>query len=160
MTIAMYPGRFDPVTNGHMDIVRRASQIFEGVVVGVADSKSTLFTTDERLRLFEEAIAEAELPNVRVISYSGLTVNVAHEHGVGVLVRGLRGNTDFSYEFDMALMNKKMAPDIESVYLMTAVEHLFISGTRIREVASLGHPIDDLVPSAVAAALNAKFKAK
>jgi pantetheine-phosphate adenylyltransferase len=157
MTIAMYPGRFDPVTNGHMDIVRRAAEIFDGVIVGVADSKSALFSTEERRHLVEEAIAEAELPNVRVISYTGLTVNVAHEHGANVLVRGLRGNTDFSYEFDMALMNKKMAPDIESVYLMTAVEHLFISGTRIREVASLGHPIDDLVPSAVAAALKAKF---
>ena len=162
MTIAMYPGSFDPVTNGHMDIVRRASQIFETIIVGIgiADAKSTLFSTDERRALFEEAIAEAELPNVRVVAYTGLTVNVAHEHGASVLIRGLRGNTDFSYEFDMALMNKKMAPDIESVYLMTAVEHLFISGTRIREVASLGHPIDDLVPSAVAAALNAKFRVK
>jgi pantetheine-phosphate adenylyltransferase len=157
MTVAMYPGRFDPVTNGHMDIVVRASEIFESVVVAVADSRSTLFTTDERRELFESAIAEAELPNVRVISYTGLTVNQAREQGAGVLVRGIRALTDFSNEFDQALMNKKMAPEIESVYLMTALEHLFISGTRIREVAALGYNIDDMVPSAVAAALRAKF---
>jgi pantetheine-phosphate adenylyltransferase len=157
MTVAMYPGRFDPVTNGHMDIVVRASEIFESVVVAVADSRSTLFTTDERRELFESAIAEAELPNVRVIAYTGLTVNQAREQGAHVLVRGMRALTDFSNEFDQALMNKKMAPEIESVYLMTALEHLFISGTRIREVAALGYNIDDMVPAAVAAALKTKF---
>jgi pantetheine-phosphate adenylyltransferase len=157
MTVAMYPGRFDPVTNGHMDIVVRASEIFESVVVAVADSRSTLFSTEERRELFESAIAEAELPNVRVISYTGLTVNQAREQGASVLVRGMRALTDFSNEFDQALMNKKMAPEIESVYLMTALEHLFISGTRIREVAALGYNIEDMVPSAVAAALRAKF---
>ncbi len=157
MTVAMYPGRFDPVTNGHMDIVVRASEIFESVVVAVADSRSTLFTPDERRELFESAIAEAELPNVRVIAYTGLTVNQAREQGAHVLVRGMRALTDFSNEFDQALMNKKMAPEIESVYLMTALEHLFISGTRIREVAALGYNIDDMVPAAVAAALKTKF---
>ena len=157
MTVAMYPGRFDPVTNGHMDIVSRAARMFDSVVVAVFETKSTLFTTDERIHLFEEAIAEAEVPNVRVISLTGLTVNKAHEVGAHVLVRGLRAITDFSVEFDMAMMNAKMAPDVESVYLMTALEHLFISGTRIREVAALGHPVDDLVPAAVAAALKAKF---
>src|SRR5688572_3342576 len=94
MTVAMYPGRFDPVTNGHMDIVVRASEIFESVVVAVADSRSTLFTTDERRELFESAIAEAELPNVRVIAYTGLTVNQAREQGAHVLVRGMRALTD------------------------------------------------------------------
>ncbi len=157
MTVAMYPGRFDPMTNGHMDIVRRAALIFENVVVAVVESKSTLFTTDERKNLVTEALAEAELPNVRVVSFTGLLVNNARAQGAQVLVRGLRGGTDFSYEFDMALMNKKMAPEIESMYLMTSLEHLFVSGSRIREVAALGYPIDDLVPAAVAAALNAKF---
>lgn len=157
MTVAMYPGRFDPVTNGHMDIVLRAAEIFESVIVAVAHSSSTLFTTDERRGLFEDAIAEAELPNVRVMSYTGLTVNFAREQGAHVLVRGIRALTDFSNEFDQALMNKTMAPEIESVFLMTALEHLFISGTRIREVAALGYNIDDLVPTAVSAALRAKF---
>jgi pantetheine-phosphate adenylyltransferase len=157
MTVAMYPGRFDPVTNGHMDIVRRAAEIFEAVIVGVVESSSTLFTTQERKSLVEQAIAEGGIHNARVISFTGLTVNTARDQGAQVLVRGLRGGTDFSYEFDMALMNKKMAPEIESVYLMTSLEHLFVSGSRIREVAGLGHPIDDLVPAGVAAALNAKF---
>ena len=158
MTVAMYPGRFDPVTNGHMDIVRRAAEIFESVVVAVADSRSTLFTTDERKALFEEAIAEAEIPNVRAIAYSGLTVNFAREQGAQVLVRGMRAITDFSNEFDQAMMNATMAPEIESVFLMTALEHLFISGTRIREVAALGYNIDGLVPTGVARALKAKFQ--
>jgi pantetheine-phosphate adenylyltransferase len=157
MTVAMYPGRFDPVTNGHMDIVLRASELFDAVVLAVADSRSTLFTTDERRELCESAIAEAELPNVRVISYTGLTVNQAREQGAAVLVRGIRALTDFSNEFDQALMNKKMAPEIESVFLMTSLEHLFISGTRIRELAGLGYHIDDMVPSAAAAALKAKY---
>src|SRR5437763_16053481 len=99
MTVAMYPGRFDPVTNGHMDIVRRPAEIFVSVVVAVAGSRSTLFTTDERKALFEEAIAEAESPNVRAITYSGLTVNFAQEQGAQVLVRGMRAITDFSNEF-------------------------------------------------------------
>ena len=157
MTVAMYPGRFDPVTNGHMDIVVRASELFESVIIAVADSRSTLFTTEERRELCESAIAEAELPNVRVIAYTGLTVNQAREQGASVLVRGIRALTDFSNEFDQALMNKKMAPEIESVFLMTALEHLFISGTRIRELAGLQYHIDDMVPSAAAAALKAKY---
>jgi pantetheine-phosphate adenylyltransferase len=160
MTVAMYPGRFDPVTNGHMDIVRRAADIFEAVIVGVFDLPSTLFTTDERKSFVEGAIAEAGIRNARVISFTGLTVNTARDQGAQVLVRGLRGGTDFSYEFDMALMNKKMAPEIESVYLMTSLEHLFVSGSRIREVAALGHPIDDLVPPGVAVALGAKFNSR
>ncbi|RLT34967.1 MAG: pantetheine-phosphate adenylyltransferase [Chloroflexi bacterium] len=158
MTVAMYPGRFDPVTNGHMDIVTRAAEIFDRVIVAVADSRSALFSTDERQQLFADAVEHAGLHNVRVISFAGLTVDVARENGVHALVRGLRAITDFSAEFDMALMNRKMAPDVESVYLMTALEHLFISGSRIRELAGLGHPIDDLVPPGVAEALAEKFK--
>jgi pantetheine-phosphate adenylyltransferase len=156
MTVAMYPGRFDPVTNGHVDIVRRAAQIYESVVVAVAHSTSTLFNTKERVLLFAEAVADVE--NVRVIAYEGLTVNVARNEGADVLVRGLRALTDFSTEFDMALMNRKMAPEIDSVFLMTSVEHLYLSASRIREVAGLGHNVDDLVPAGVAAALREKFK--
>ncbi len=158
MTVAMYPGRFDPVTNGHLDIVRRAAEIFDRVIVAVADSRSALFTNEERRQLFTDAVSHAGLKNVSVISFTGLTVNVARENGVHALVRGLRAITDFSAEFDMALMNRKMAPDVESVYLMTALEHLFISGTRIRELAGLGQPVDDLVPPGVAEALAEKFK--
>lgn len=157
MTVAMYPGTFDPIHNGHLDIVRRASEIFDTVIVAVVESRSALFTTTERKAFAEDAVAEAELPNVRVVSFTGLLVNAAREQAAHVLVRGLRGGTDFAYEFDMALMNKRMAPEIESMYLMTSLEYLYVSGSRIREVSALGHNVDDLVPSAVAAALNAKF---
>ncbi len=155
MTIALYPGRFDPVTNGHLDIATRAAAVYERVIVGIADSKSTLFTTDERKDLFCRAVEH--LPNVSVMSFTGLTVDVARDCGATVLVRGLRAVTDFHYEFDMALMNRKMAPDVESVFMMTALEDLFISGTRIRELAGLGRDVSDLVPPGVNAALREKL---
>ncbi len=155
MTVAMYPGRFDPVTNGHLDIVRRASKIYEAVVVSVAASRSTLFTTDERVALFSNAVAD--MPNVRVIANFGLTVDAAREEGAQVLVKGLRAITDFNAEFDQALMNRQMAPNIESTFLMTSVEHLFVSASRIRELASFGRDISDLVPAGVAEALQTKF---
>ena len=156
MTVAMYPGRFDPVTNGHLDIVRRASRIYEGVVVAVAHSTSTLFTTEERVKLYAEAVADID--NVRVIANHGLTVDAARDHGAEVLVKGLRAITDFNSEFDQALMNRKMAPEIESTFLMTSVEHLFISASRIRELASFGLDVSDLVPPNVNAALRDKFR--
>jgi pantetheine-phosphate adenylyltransferase len=156
VTIAAYPGRFDPVTNGHLDIVLRAAEIFEKVVVGVAKSSSSLFTLEERVELFREAVKD--LPHVSVAVIEGLTVDFARSQGARVLVRGIRAVTDFEYEFDMALMNKKMAPEIESVYLMTSLEHLFISGSRIREVTALGRDPAEFVPPHVAEALRRKFK--
>ena len=156
MTIAVYPGRFDPVTNGHMDIVLRASKLFDRLVVAIVDvSEGALFTTAERVALFAKATESC--PNVGVQSFSGLTVEFAREQGASVLVRGIRAVTGFEAEFDMALMNKRMAPEIESVYLMSSLEHLFISGSRIREVASLGYDVTNLVPAHVAEALRVKF---
>ena len=155
MTIAMYPGRFDPATNGHLDIVTRAAAVFDKVIVAVAHSSSTLFTTDERTELFCQAVAH--LDNVSVIQFSGLTVEAARLHGATALVRGLRAVTDFHVEFDMALMNRKMANDIESVFMMTAAEHLFVSATRIRELSGFGRDVSDLVPPAVNEALIKKF---
>jgi pantetheine-phosphate adenylyltransferase len=151
----MYPGRFDPVTNGHLDIVSRASKIYEAVIVAVADSRSTLFTTEERVGFFTDAVAD--MPNVRVLANFGLTVECARDEGAQVLVKGLRAIMDFNAEFDQALMNRKMAPNIESTFLMTSVEHLFVSASRIRELASFGRDISELVPAGVAAALDAKF---
>jgi pantetheine-phosphate adenylyltransferase len=152
----MFPGRFDPVTNGHRDIARRAARMFERLIVAVADLKSNyLFTTDERVELLKEAVAD--LPNIDVISFSGLTVDFARQQGATVLVRSMRAVTDFEAEFDMALMNKKMAPGIESVYMMASLEHLFISGTRIREVSALGYDVSDLVPPHVWTALQKKY---
>lgn len=158
-TIAMFPGRFDPVTNGHRDIARRAASLFDRVIVGVADLRQNyLFDTQERVDLLKEALADCA--NIEVMSYSGLTVEFAREQGATVMVRSMRAVTDFEAEFDMALMNKKMQPGIESVYLMASLEHLFISGTRIREVSALGYDVSDLVPPHVWAALKRKYAAR
>jgi pantetheine-phosphate adenylyltransferase len=152
----MFPGRFDPVTNGHRDIARRAAKLFDRVIVAVADLKQNyLFSTDERVALIQEAVRDCT--NIEVMSYSGLTVDFARERGATVMVRSMRAVTDFEAEFDMALMNKKMQPGIESVYLMASLEHLFISGTRIREVSALGYDVSDLVPPHVSVALNKKY---
>jgi pantetheine-phosphate adenylyltransferase len=157
VTIAVYPGRFDPVTNGHVDIVSRAASLFDSLVVAVLELPAgTLFSTEERVQLFARAVENQ--PNVTVKAYRGLTVDLARQETATVLVRGIRAVTDFEAEFDMALMNKQMAPEIESVYLMTNLDHLFISGSRIREVASLGYDVTNLVPRHVAEALRAKFK--
>jgi pantetheine-phosphate adenylyltransferase len=156
LTIAVYPGRFDPVTNGHLNIVRRSAALFDQVVVAVYDLRSdALFSTEERVALFQEAVKD--LPAVSVKPFRGLIINFAREEKATVLVRGIRAVTGFETEFDMALMNKIMAPEVESVYLMASLEHLFISGARIREVASLGYDVTDLVPSHVAEALRRKF---
>jgi len=154
---AVYPGRFDPVTKGHLDIASRAASLFDRVVVAVYDlpPEQTLFTTEERVQFFREAVRH--LPNVEVKTFSGLLVEFARREGARVVVRGIRAVTDFEAEFDMALMNKKMAPEVESVYLMASLEHLFVSGRRIREVASLGYDTEGLVPPHVAEALRRRF---
>lgn len=156
MTKAMYPGRFDPVTNGHLDIVARAARLFERLVVAVPVAGSGMFSTDERVALFEEAVRH--IPNVEVKPYQGLTVEFARQEGATVLVRGIRAVTGFEAEFDMALMNKKMAPEIESVYLMASLEQMFVSASRIRELATLGRDVADLVPAHVAEALYRKLR--
>jgi pantetheine-phosphate adenylyltransferase len=155
LTIALFAGRFDPVTNGHLDTAQRAAELFDELVIGVAESSSTLFSTEERVELFKDAVDG--VGNVRVMRYGGLTVNFARSLGATVLIRSMRGNTDFEMEFSQALMNRQMAPEIESVYLIARLEHLFISGTRIREVAGLGYDVTGLVPANVAEALKRKF---
>ena len=152
----MFPGRFDPVTNGHRDIARRAAKMFDRVLVAVADLKQNyLFTTAERVELLREALADC--PNIEVTSFDGLMVHFAQEQGASVVVRSMRAVTDFEAEFDMALMNNKMAPEIESIFMMASLEHLFISGTRIREVSALGYDVSDLVPPHVWTALKKKY---
>ena len=158
MTVAMSPGRFDPVTKGHVDIATRASTIYERVIIAVAESRSALFSTEERCQLAIDAVAH--LDNVGVTTFSGLTIEAAQSHGANVLIRGLRAITDFTVEFDMALMNRKMAPDVESVYLMTAAEHMFISASRVRELAGFGRDVSDLVPPNVATAITEKMAAR
>ncbi len=157
---AVYPGRFDPVTLGHVDIAQRAATMFDRVVVAVFDLEpgGCLFSTGERVKMFAEALKHIEHAEVK--SFSGLVVDFARKEQARVLVRGIRAVTDFEAEFDMALMNSKMAPEIESVYLMASLEHLFVSGHRIREVASLGYDVDEMVPPGVAKALKGKFGGK
>ena len=160
MVSAVYPGRFDPATLGHVDIAQRAATMFERVVVAVYDlpADGCLFTTGERVEMFAEALKHIE--HVEVKPFSGLVVDFARKEEAKVLVRGIRAVTDFEAEFDMALMNSKMAPEIESVYLMASLEHLFVSGHRIREVARLGYEVDEMVPPGVAKALKEKFGGK
>jgi pantetheine-phosphate adenylyltransferase len=153
---AVYPGRFDPVTNGHLDIARRAAALWHEVVIAVYDlGEGSLVPTEERVGFFQEAVRD--IPNVRVKAFRGLVVDFARQEKASVLVRGIRAVTDFEAEFDMALMNKKMAPQVEAVYLMTSLQHLYVSGRRIREVASLGYDVSELVPPHVAKALRKKF---
>ena len=159
MTLAMFPGRFDPVTNGHRDIVRRAASMFDKVLVAVADLKQNyLFSTAERVEMMREAVADCK--NIEVTSFSGLMVDFARQQNANVVVRSMRAVTDFEAEFDMALMNKKMAPEIEAIFMMASLEHLYISGTRIREVSALGYDVSDLVPPHVGDALKKKYAAR
>jgi pantetheine-phosphate adenylyltransferase len=130
--------------------------MFERLVVAVYDQREALFRLEERVAMFQEAVKD--LPKVSVKPFSGLVVEFARQERATVLVRGIRAVTDFETEFDMALMNKKIAPEVESVYLMASLEHLFVSGRRIREVASLGHDVKDMVPPHVAAALRQRFQ--
>ena len=157
MTVAIYPGRFDPVTAGHLDIVRRGAALFETVIVSVFETpeRQTLFNTQERMDLFNDGIKD--LTNVEVRSFSGLVVDWAHNVGAGAIVRGIRMNADFEYEFEMALMNRKLAPDIDVVCLMTDSRYQFVRASLIKEVARLGGDIGGLVPSNVIAALKARY---
>ena len=160
MTIAFYPGAFDPITNGHLDIATRAAKLFQKVVIGVyaSPAKDLLFTTQERLDLVRQSVADS--PNIEVEPFTSLTVEFAEKVGAQAIVRGLRIGADFEYEREMALMNKKLAPDIELVCLMASLRYQFLSSGRLKEVASLGGYIDDLVPKPVAAALKKEVHSK
>ncbi|MCX8126691.1 MAG: pantetheine-phosphate adenylyltransferase [Dehalococcoidia bacterium] len=160
MTTALYPGSFDPVTYGHLDIIKRAAALFDRLVIGVYDrpDKRLLFNTAERVALLEEATKN--LSNVSVRSYNELTVEFARKIGARVMVRGLRMSSDFEHEFELAMMNRKLAPDIELVCMMASLQYQFLSSSLLKEAASLGGCIDDLVPPHVAKALAAKFKAR
>lgn len=158
MTIAVYPGTFDPITNGHLDIVTRASKLFEKIIIGVYEksNKHLVFTTEERVNLIKRAVAH--LPNVAVKSFSGLIVDFARKEKAQVMVRGLRMTADFEKEFEMALMNRKLAPDLDLLCLMASQEYQFLSSSLLKEVARLGGNISDLVPKHVAEALRKKVK--
>ena len=158
MTIAIYPGSFDPVTNGHLDIANRAAALFDELIIGVYDrpSKHLMFSTEERVNLVKKAVAH--LPNVRVTAYDELTVDFACKMKAKVIVRGLRMSSDFEREFEMALMNKQLNREIELVCLMTSLEYQFLSSSLLKEACELGGDITSLVPKHVATALKKKFQ--
>jgi len=157
LAIGLYPGSFDPVTKGHVDIAERAAPLFEEMVVAIYDKppKNLLFTTEERVELMRKALAH--VPNIRVVSYNSLTVEFAKKVKASVMVRGLRMSSDFEREFEMALMNKKLAPEIELICLMTNLEYEFVSATLLKEICMLGGSIEEFVPGHVATALREKF---
>ena len=156
MTIAVYPGTFDPITNGHLDIVKRAARVFDSIVMGVYEksNKHLIFTTEERVELARLAVAN--IPNVEVKSFNGLTVDFVRGEEARVMIRGLRMNADFEKEFEMALMNRKLAPDLDLLCLMASQEYQFLSSSLLKEVARLNGNISDLVPEHVAEALRKK----
>ncbi len=157
MVKAIFPGSFDPIHYGHMDIAIRAAQLFDEVIVAVYDRplKNLIFSPEERIALVEEAFRGQA--RIRVVGYSGLTVDFCRQMGAQVIVRGLRVFSDFENEFRMALANRRLAPDIEMVMLITNEEHTFLSSTTVREIASLGGDVSTMVPPHVNEALKARF---
>ena len=153
--VAVCPGSYDPVTNGHIDIITRTARVFERVVVGVVNrpvrKEKTLFTAEERKGFIEEATAD--LGNVDVEVMSNLLVEFAREHGAGAIVKGLRAISDFEYEFEMNQLNRKLAADIESMYIFASANYSFLSSTGVKEIATFGGDVSDLVPAPVAKAL-------
>ena len=159
MRRAIYPGSFDPVTNGHLDVIARAARLFDEVIVAVAvnDQKRSLFTADERTALIAGSVAGFE--NVRVSRFDGLLVEFASAQGATAVVRGLRAVSDFEFEFQMALMNRKLDEHIETIFLMPAEKYTYLSSRIVKEISRLGGHVDAFVPAFVAAALREKHAA-
>lgn len=157
---AIYPGTFDPITNGHADLIERAANLFSEVVVGIANnpSKNPMFTLEERVELVRQVTDQ--LPNVSVVGFSGLLVDFAKEHGATVLIRGLRAVSDFEYEFQMANMNRRLYPGLESVFLTPSEENSFISSTLVKEVALHHGDVRQFTDTRVANALKEKIKSR
>ena len=158
MTTGIYPGSFDPITFGHINIATRSAKIFDKVYVAVVDvrsSKSLMFNTDERLQLCAKALEH--LKNVEVVSYSGLTVDAAQKHNANIMIRGLRMGSDFDYEFELALNNQKLSPAIDTLYLMANLEHIYVKSSLIKEIAAGNGSINHLVPKHVEEAIKEKL---
>jgi pantetheine-phosphate adenylyltransferase len=158
MTTAVYPGTFDPVTNGHLDVIRRAAQLFDQVIIGVLCNsvKTPLFSVEERVNILEKATDD--LPNVSVRSFRGLAVDFARVCGAKVIVRGLRAITDFEYELQMAQTNRILAPDVDTTFLTTSLEYAYLSSTTVKEVAAFDGDISEFVPAFVAEEIHRKIK--
>ena len=158
MQSAVYPGSFDPITNGHLDIIKRSARCFEKLYVAVFNnpSKTPLFSVSERLEMIRDECED--MPNVEVVGASGLLVDFARRNGISIMVKGLRAVSDFDYEFKMALMNKKLDPGIETVFMMTSIDYLYLSSSLVKEVAQYGGCIKDLVPPRVETKLIRKMR--
>ena len=158
--LAVYPGSFDPLTNGHLDIARRAAHLFDTLIVAVyaVPTKHLLFSLEERVQLWQEVLAAEALPNVHVEPYTRLSIDFARSVGGDVIIKGLRSPGDFEAEFQQGLMNRKLSPKIETVCLLTTLPHLFVSSSLLKEVARLGGDVTDLLPAPVIRALQWKFE--
>jgi pantetheine-phosphate adenylyltransferase len=158
MRRAIYPGSFDPVTNGHLDVIERARKLFDEVVVAVAhnDEKQPLFSLERRLDLLREALGNFD--NVRITHFEGLLVNFATRESAGAVIRGLRAISDFEFEFQMALMNRKLQAEVETIFLMPKEEYTYLSSRIVKEIARLGGDVSSFVSPAVAKSLGEKFK--
>lgn len=158
MTVAIYPGRYDPVTLGHLDIMNRASKLFEKVIVAVFSTpdRKPMFNVDERIGLIREATKNT--PGIEVVSFTGLVVDCARTHGATAIVRGLRMSVDFEYEFEMALMNRRLAPDIDVACLMTDAQYQFVRSSLLKEVARYGGNISGLAPPNVIKAIEERLE--
>jgi len=157
MNIAVYPGSFDPITNGHLDIIERSSKIFDKVIVACAvnPAKTPMFSVEEKVSLIKEATKK--FPNVEVGHFSGLLVDFCKEHKAKVAIKGLRAITDFEYEFQMALMNQRLTEEVETLFMMTRAEHSFLSSSTVKELAGFNAPLEGLVPSCVIEPLKNKI---
>jgi len=161
MTLALYPGSFDPITYGHLNLVERGLAVFDHLIVAVADNvrKTPLFTATERTEMIRAAVDESVSGSdrVEVVAFSGLLSGYAMERGAQVILRGLRAISDFEFEFQFAHMSRRLAPTVETVFMMTGEENFFVSSSMVREIASFGGPVTGLVPSEVERRLRAKF---
>jgi len=156
--LALFPASFDPITNGHLDLIERSRALFDEVVLGVARnvSKSAVFSGEERLAILEAVTAN--MPEVSVQVFDGLVVHHAEQIGASAIIRGLRAMSDFEYEFEMALMNKHLAPGVEILFFMTSQEYLYVSSSRLKELVRFGASVDEFVPPIVAEALKNKLR--
>ena len=156
-TVALFPASFDPLTNGHLDIVHRSLRVFDELVVAIAINldKATTFTLAERIAMLEAVVGSE--PGVRITSFTGLTVDFAREIGADVVIRGVRAMSDFEYEFEMALMNKHLFPEIETVFLIASQQYLYVSSSRLKELVRLGRDVAEFVPPVVAKSLRERL---
>mgnify|MGYP000210068660 CR=1 FL=1 len=165
MSSAIYPGSFDPVTLGHLDIIRRSAEMFDEVIIGVLDTlivsvldnkaKNALFSVEERVNMLSEVVSD--IPNVRVESFGGLLIDFARQNGVKTIIRGLRAVTDFEYELQIAQSNRKVAPEIDTVFLTTSIDYAYLSSSIVKEYASFGVDVEQFVPAGVVDRIKEKY---